>query len=212
MRFPNAADGVSKIFTAEILALVAAACGLVGAIIAAIGAAVESAAVLGSLPFMLAAGILLIIALIINIIGVNKASKDEEKFKSAFLWLVLGIVASVIQGFFSENEIVSSIFQTLVTVFQLLSTIYVIQGSMALAQKLGNSDVEAMGNKALKLIIATYLIIVVINIVAAIFNVIEGSTALALIAAILGIVVFVLQIITYVIYLKMLSRAKKMLN
>lgn len=212
MKFPNAANGVSKIYTAEILALIGAVCGLVGAIVIAVGVAADSALALGSLPFVLAAGILLIIAFILNIVGVNNASKDEVKFKNAFIWLIAGIVAALAQSIFANNELLSSLFETLSSLFQLLSTIYVIQGTMSLARQMGNADVEGMGAKTLKLILVSYIIIIVIRVIAAIFAAIESATALVLVVAILGIVVFVIQIIAYIIYLKMLSRAKKMLN
>ena len=214
VKFPNAANGVSKIYTAEILGLIGVACLLVSAIIAVIGVVTESAAILGSLPFIIAYGVLAIISFILQIVGINKASKDDAKFKNAFVWLIIAIIAAGAQGAFAEsNEAISSLFQAITNVANLLVTVYVLQGCISLAKQLGNSDVEAMGNKTIKMIIISYAIILAMLVITIIFGLIgKGEGAAAIIVAILGIAVAVVSIIAYIIYLKTLSRAKKMLN
>ena len=53
--------------------------------------------------------ILLIIAAIMNIIGVNRASKDEAAFKNALIALLFGIAANILVSVFSNNSAINSI-------------------------------------------------------------------------------------------------------
>lgn len=104
MRFPNAAAGVKKIFTAEILALIGAIATVIGTISALIAVAAAAnnstggTAVAGgaSVIFLLGAGVLGIIAFIMNIIGINSAAKDEASFKTALICVIVGIAGTAI--------------------------------------------------------------------------------------------------------------------
>nr|WP_316626779.1 hypothetical protein [uncultured Ruminococcus sp.] len=89
MTFPNGADGVKKIFTAEILGLIASVCFFITAILtittvaAAVGASGGSdAAAVGAVAsgagvVVLSLGglVLSIISFILSLVGINKASR-----------------------------------------------------------------------------------------------------------------------------------------
>ena len=113
MRFPNAYNGVKKIFSAEILHLVAVilmAVGLVTAVIAGVvGTAVGDAAeltegefvvtvggIIGAVSILAVGGILALIAFILQIVGVGQAMKDESYFKTAFIFIFVSVIFEVI--------------------------------------------------------------------------------------------------------------------
>ena len=96
MRFPNAHNGVKKIFIAEIVMVIATVAVLVGCIAAVVSLKLSSNVRIpeGAVPgALLAAGSLLggaalgVFAAIFQIVGVVQAKKDENSFASALLIL-----------------------------------------------------------------------------------------------------------------------------
>lgn len=209
MQFPNAAKGVSRIYTAEILALIASVVVLAGAIVALIGAGAGSG---GSLAIggilVIASSVVMIISFIMNIVGVGNASKDEDSFKRAMIAIIVGIIASILASAFSANEVVANIANAVSKVCELLVTLFCIIGIGNLAVKLGNSAVKEKADNLLKLIIAVQVISIIFSIVAVIFT----SKFMTVVAGILALAAAVCSIIVYILYLSLLSKGKKMLG
>lgn len=220
MKFPNAQNGVKKIFTAEILGLIAAVITLIAAFmgiatVAASSAANSSDAALvstvaagaGTVIFFAAAAIIGLIAFILNLIGIIGASKDEAAFKIALYATIAGIVLSVLSGFFTSNPTVTNIIKVLTTVAQLCFTVYVIQGIRNLAVKLGDSAMDEKGNNIFKVILVVLLLQLLASIIVTIF----GGQFASVIAAVIFLIGVVLDIVQYILYISFLSKAKKML-
>ena len=222
MKFPNAANGVKKIFTAEILSLIYGICMFVmivllvvalaaakavsgGADGAAAGAVASGA---GTLVFGIGSGVLAIIAFILNIVGISKASKDEESFRMALFAVIGGIILSVIGTAFNNvNGYVSSIMQALQVVADLLVLLYVIQGIRYLSLKLNRPDIDQKGQNLFKII----FIVLVLQFIARIVVIIFGGMAASITAAIIALIAVILSVIEYILYLAFLAKAKKML-
>ena len=221
MRFPNAAVGVKRIYIGEILALIAAIGVGIGLILgfantenAANGdlAAIVDTA-LNPLAWLVITaatigGIVLIVAWVINLIGVINASKDEESFKAALYLIIFGIVASAIGSIFSRNVVLSQIFTVAASVISLLTTLMIIAGISNLAMQLGNQAVQEKGQNIVKLIVITLAVSIIIKLILTLFR---GSFGAA-IAIVLAIFAVLLELAQYVIYLSFLSQANKMLN
>ena len=220
--YPNAAKGVKRIFISEILSLIAE----IGAIVAIITtlfsiatAASESevdpvVGIFASDAYVgltvtglvtIIAAVLAVIAFIMQLVGIVNASKDEGAFKISLFAVIASIVFTIIGGFFPQTSIVSKIFSALTTLSQLFVTVFIIQGIINLAKKIGNSAVEKKGNTLLKIIACIYIISVIIYIVT---GIIGGAP---IIANVLSIGSSVLQIVAYLLFLSVLSNAKKML-
>ena len=219
MRFPNAHSGVKKIFSAEILNLIAvlvligaAVCGVIAGMVVMNNAsdiALDDAAIAGSavsavllLVLTLASVVLLIVAYILQIVGVVKAMKDEPAFKIALAFIIIAAVAAVLGGIDALPATVKSISQPINTLAELCVTLFIIQGIRNLADRLNNGEMSAKGQKIFFLIAAMYLIAFVAGITAAF---VVG------IASILALVAYVIRFIVYILILTYLSRAKKML-
>ena len=209
MQFPNAAKGVSRIHTAVILALIAEIAVIIGAIVALIGAGAGSGGLaIGGGIFVIASPILLIISFILNIVGVNNASKDEDAFKSAMIAIIVGIIASVLASIFSGKEVINMICTAVSKICELLVTWYCVTGIGNLAVKLGDSAVKEKADNIIKIIMATYIISIICTIIAAIFT----GKFMTNLASVLSIIAAVFSIATYIMYLSLLSKGKKMLN
>ena len=215
MKFTNAFEGVKKIFAAEILALIASVCGTIALalpVVALVAAANQSgggtAASLGGLVVVgIATVVLSIIAFIFKLIGVNKASKDEPAFKIAFYMILAGIVVSVLTGIFSSNSTVSSIMSAICEIVNLAVTVYIIQGIKNLAQRLGDDKMVKSGDTLFKYIIAIYILVIIAQIVIMILQ----NGAAVVVALVIIVISGILEIIQYILYIRYLAKAKKML-
>ena len=104
MTFPNAYHGVKKIFTAEILSIIAAFLALVTAVVAIVAAVsmaageedAAAAAGLGTVGLIIASGVLYIISYIMNLVGLHQAGKDEANFKTAFIIMIFTLILTVV--------------------------------------------------------------------------------------------------------------------
>ena len=208
MTYPNAAKGISKIFTAQILSLIASVVTLIGALmgVGAVGAASQGAGdaagglALGGMGIAFIAAILVIIGGILTLVGLWQAGKDEQRyFKMAFWMSIISLVISVIvSGLATSNPELSLICDVVQRVLSILVLVFTIYGIGSLAQTLGNDDLAKTGNKILVLIIIVMVIAIILQLVA--------NVTFAGIAA---IVATVLMIVSYIVYLVLLSRAKK---
>lgn len=215
--FPNAKKGVGRIFIAEILAVIGAAVAIVAGIIVIVGAIAGSAAQseaigVGSVAtggaLALASGVVLVVAFVINLVGLINAKQDDDRFRIAFFAMLVSIITSVVASIFaSSNPTLNNILETIANVFNLASTIFVILGIMSLAEKLNNPDMVKRGNTIIKLITASYVLAIVGNICAVIFR----ATSAVVLAGVFETVASVVSLVSYIIYLIYLASAKKML-
>ena len=210
MQFPNAFKGVSKIFIAEILALIGALVMLVGAGIAVGGAAsalnagsLDAAGgfVMGGVITILGGLVLPIIGLIMQLVGLSQASKDEPKnFKIAFIAAIIALIASLVTGFTSSIEWLTKVLTIVSGVGSIITFFFTIAGIMELARRMDRPEMVSLGNKVSWMVVIMYVLSFVIRLI----PIAELATVLAIASAIFSI-------ITYIIFLVYLSRAKKML-
>ena len=216
--YPNAFAGVKKIFTAEILSIISAVALILAALfgLTAAGAAADGAAntafasLGGTAIFGLGAGVVAIIAFIMNIVGINAASKDEPTFKKALIVVFIGIVLSVVSSIFSSSNVaVSGIFSTLSNGASVIVTIYVIMGIQALAKNIGNQEMVKKGDTTKMLVACAYAVGAVLSLIS---DIGQGSKGSTIVFVILSVGSAVFSIVQYVVYLRYLSSAKVMLS
>jgi len=212
--FPNAYEGVKKIYKAEIMALIASVLLLIGSIISATGLqAGESTAsgeglLVGGGLLVIVAAVLMIIAAIMNIIGVNRASKDEAAFKNALIALLFGIAANILTSAFSNNPTISSIGKTLANVTEILASYYICTGIINLADRLSDSDVSARGKKIRSILMGIWVASAVLNVLTTLFG---TNETMQVVIGIIAIVAGIISIVAYFLYIGLLGRAKNML-
>lgn len=212
MKFPNAYDGISKVFTAQILALISTGCTILGGLTGGVGLVAGSVATgLGGGLLVLAALVLSVISLVINLIGLHKASLDEELFKPAFTLSIVNLVLSVLNtliSLFGASAVLRNIISLLVEIIGVFIIAYIFKGIASLAQKLNREDVAASGRAILILMYIAYGATIFCDLLELLF-----PTALGLLTF-LGILAFLAGIATivwYILYLIHLNKAKKML-
>lgn len=211
MKFPNAYNGVKKLFTAEILSLI----GIIALAIAAFAGlftmgAVEAeekmigAASLGvAAVFAIAGGVLAIIALIFEIVGLTAGSKDEAFFKTALSFAVTGVVVQALASFVSA-EIVQRFANTFVPVARVLLTYYVISAISALAKKLHDDGMVQRAKGVITIVYVTFGVTILAQVLSQF--VVTGKAA-----DVIELIGYALEIVQFIVYLSYLSSAKKML-
>ena len=212
MRFPNALEGVKKIYKAEIIGLIGALIGFVAAILALAGASAGEdglglVAVGGIL--IIAMAVLLVISFIMNLVGLNKAKPDEENFKNALTMVIIGIIAGILLGATKEGTLLNSIGDNLSQVCRLLANYFVCNALMNLAEQLGD---EAMAKKAgtiQSMLLGVWLAAVVLNVLG---DILQKNATLSTIAAVIGLVAAVVEIVAYILYIGLLKRSRGMLE
>lgn len=226
MRYPNAYGGVSKIFAAEIFAIIGAIVTLVG-IAATIGGSVVvntlsvvpelsddaitstggfvGVMIIASIMTLIGA-ILLIFCYILNLVGLNQAGQDDPLFRMAFLVaitiLILTIVGAVIGAITGNNNFSSSL-DTVSTVANLAIMLMVIGGVRRFALEFNDTVVDSLGRN-IEIMITIMLIV---SIVVGFIVVAAPGAAMAL-----AIIAGVIKIVSYICYLVFLARGRKMLS
>ncbi len=218
MKYPNVSKGIKKIYAAEIISIFAT--------ITAIGAGIMSAVIYvgeqknGSLDgleiealaatiLIAAAAVLYVVGFILNLVGIIKASKDEASFKNAFMFTILGIVASVLSVVLASIDVAASFTDIFIDLAGLFVTIFVIQGIVRISESLHREDMVKKGRKILTATVIGYCIGTGLSLFSSVFTTtgITGS-----IAAILSVCASLFTLVVYLIYLSYLGRTRVMLD
>ena len=213
MRYPNAYTGVSQIYRAELIAIIAFCCTGIGAILAIFGVgvadvgseAVGAGFVVSGGVFVMATAVLMVVSYVMNIIGVFNAAKDESGFNSAKIAIIVGIVAAIVAGIFSRNVALYLICLLVSRVCDILVFWFCIGGIGNLADKLNDRVMSDKADSFIKLIVGIYIAGIVLSIIGTFVTVggfLDGLIDVASAAC---------SIIAFLSYLSLLSGAKNML-
>ena len=218
MNFPNAANGVKKIFTSQILDIIAAAAFFISAITGIVtltSAANENAGATvgfgaGTLVLVLGGAVVSIVASILMLVGIIKASKDEQNFKTALAFVVLGIIAIIVGACFqSSTPVVYNVCTTITKIADLCTTCYIIMGIIRLAEQLGETAVAEKGKTLYRVILAVYVISIL---GLACYTLFYFNPAFVVIGSVILCASYVVSIVSYFLFLSLLAKGKKMLN
>lgn len=224
MRFPNAAKGISKLFTSEILSLFALLVLSVSGVIYYATPSLKDYLANETKTFpkteatacAIFAGIaliMLIIAAIIKIVGIVQAAKDEGAFVAVIYVTIMAIVVSVVISIMSgkyHSEMATGFTNTISNIMSLLTTFLVIGGISNLADQLGDQEIIAKGASIIRKIFWMLVLSVIANIIITFTHGSEGFWTKT--AVVLAIIAGLLSFIAYVLYLAYLAKAKKMLQ
>ena len=214
MRFPNAYRGVKKIWLAEMLMLLAAIVGIIMVIVmAANGTMVGEDIVINEgvkTPIAvlgIVTAVILLIGFILNLVGLINANNDDSAFRIALLVTILGVVASAISAIWSNNETLNKWMDTAITICSMFASYYVLTGIANLAEKMSDAATKALALKSRTLVEGSFCATALFKLIISIFKIQDGST----ISTILAVIALLLELVSYILYLRALSKGKKML-
>ena len=217
MKFPNAAKGIKKLFTAEVLYLISVILIGLGTIFALVSQSKEgfSAVILSSVAV---GGIIAIVALVLQIVGVIQASKDEASFKGVIYVTLFGIavsvVASLLSALFRDNAILPSISNLVSSIVSVISTVLIILGICNLMNQIGKQDLVVKGGKVLRIIVWLAILSLIMRFINIFLprNFDDAKPLAKVIVLCLCVLAVILEIAEYVLYISLLSKASKELN
>lgn len=219
MKFPHAAKGVKKLFTAEVLYLISVILIGVGTIFALTsGGNVSGATAMLLATSVSIGGILAIIALVMQIIGVIQAAKDEASFRGVIyvtlFSIAVSIVASIFAAIFRTNTFLTSISNVVSAVVSVITTVLIILGISNLMSQLGKEDLAAKGTKILRIVVWLAVLSVIMRFIGIFLpkDINDARPLAKVIILCLSILAVVLEIVEYVLYISLLSKASKALN
>ena len=215
MKFPSAQKGVSKLYVAALIGIIATALVFLGAILSGFADGNEGfkTAVGGVVGV---GGIAGIVVLVLELVGLHQASEDDNNFHNAFLIIVLGLILSVVAGIIGafNNDVcktIGSFVSIAGSVCSLVALEYTFKGIISLADQLGDQEMVQKGRKLIIIIWAVFIASIVLSLVGKILNpnAAEWVKTIVSIAAIVAAAAeIVVQVITFVYY----AKAKEMLK
>lgn len=203
--YPNAAAGLKLLFYAEILTIIAAVVAVISGLGAVVAVLLDSAGVAGLLAVLVVvAGIAAIVALVLNLVGLNKASADDQGYRTAFLITIANLVIGVVSMFVGSESAFAAILDLVSTVLGIAVVYYVITVTSSLTQTIGNDELPGKGQTAWKV----YLVGSVLVVAATVLGWIPALSGLANAVSVGGSIV---QLVGYILYLIFLNGSYKAL-
>lgn len=142
-----------------------------------------------------------LLALILQLVGLGVSIKDEPLFKTAFVMVFLGIIATIASLFFSGT--IEDILSGINAVTTLLVSVYTLLGIHSIAYQLEDKTV-VRGAKVTLIVVAFIFTFSVFTRMTTIFTPVLENT--------LNNVWAILDIVGHIIFLTYIIKAKKMLT
>ncbi len=204
MKYPNAYRGLGKLFVAQILEIVGVIVLIVAAVLILVGISNADMTMAGTAVFLfLAAGIVVIISYIFNLVGFAQAKKDEDPFLIRLIFIIVAIVSAIAStAAQSVNEKLSSWLSFAALIFEIAVIENSSIGIKRLATNIGDQKVAKTAEVLRILMRIVWLIVLVLRL----FNNIQPE-----IGGILYLIAGIVELVASVMYIVLLSKAKKML-
>ena len=218
MRFPNAYKGVKKLFTAELINIAALVLYLVASVFAVLSLRTDPptesfAALTGTLVII--AAVALIVAFIIQIVGLVQGSRDEAKIHHALICVVISIIVTVLVMFLSVipdpvvRSGISVATEVLTKALTIASLQFILRGIAALSSKLEDEKMEKGGKRLALVILILIVVSIVLNLIPTFVQ--NPSVELRNVLSILGIIARVADLVTSILVIVYYGKATKML-
>lgn len=218
MKFPHAYHGVKKIFYAEFVAIVAAIVALIATIITSFFGSPSQGIYNANLALNIITLAASIVVFVIELIGLIQGSKDSREFRIGLWAIAIGIAANVtslilfsIESIKLSYPILIDVLDTVGTVADFVVVLCVLLGISALADRLGDGEMEERGRKLAFYIIIFYIVVLVFWLLPG-FNVYIINPGLRLFFSILRAAALVIEVFIYVSTLIYLHNATTMLE
>lgn len=208
MKYPNAYAGIKKVFASQILHILSTLFSFASSMILVFDK--EAASWEDFNPFfwasmgLMTAGVVLsVVAFILQLVGLNRARRDERLFKKAMYFVIICAVCTVSLLF--GSGMFGKIMAGIDEVSTLLIFVYIFIAVFNLADQLGDMGMQKKGKLALLLVTVMFGVAFVLQIVMAFIpDLVEVVENLAVLGTIL-------EFIGYIVALLYIGAAKKML-
>ena len=215
MKFPNTFKGIKKIWIAEMLMLLAAVLSIVLVfVIAGNSVVIDDAVVVNTEAVKtptaiigIGAAVIILVAFLLNLIGIINCRKDDKNFINALFATLLGVVCGVVNAIWGEsNPRLGSWMEFVMVMESCYASYYVLTGVSNLSEAYPDEATKKLVDKSRNWLLGSFSLSAGLKLIVDIFNIQDGTPK-----TIMAIVAALAEIVSYVIYLMALNKSKKML-
>ena len=212
MKFPNTFKGIQKIWIAEMLMLLASVLSIVLLFVVANNSAVVEDVLVVAIDtptqvLSIASAVLMIVAFVLNLIGIINCRKDDKNFVNALIATLLGVVCGVVNAIWGESKPRLGEWMEFVMVMEsCYASYYVLTGVSNLSEAYPDPQTKKLVDKSRNWLLGSFCLSAILKLIVDIFNIQDGTPK-----TIMGIVAVLAEIVSYVIYIMALNKSKKML-
>ena len=215
MKFPNTFKGIKKIWIAEMLMLLAAGLSIVLVfVIAGNSVVIDDAVVVNTEAVKtptaiigIGAAVIILVAFLLNLIGIINCRKDDKNFINALIATLLGVVCGIINAIWGESKPRLGSWMEFVMVMEsCYASYYVLTGVSKLSEAYPDEATKKLVDKSRNWLLGSFSLSAGLKLIVDIFNIQDGTPK-----TIMAIVAVLAEIVSYVIYLMALNKSKKML-
>ena len=215
MKFPNTFKGIKKIWIAEMLMLLAAVLSIVLVfVIAGNSVVIDDAVVVNTEAVKtptaiigIGAAVIMLVAFLLNLIGIINCRKDDKNFINALFATLLGVVCGVVNAIWGEsNPRLGSWMEFVMVMESCYASYYVLTGVSNLSEAYPDEATKKLVDKSRNWLLGSFSLSAGLKLIVDIFNIQDGTPK-----TIMAIVAVLAEIISYIIYLMALNKSKKML-
>lgn len=208
MRFANALRGVKTLRIAALLSLCAAALSMILAFLGLFGFFGRLDA-LYALAFTVLFGLGLAV-LVVRLVGVSQAARDQSQFAEARMVILMGIAFSLVGGLvFQRDSLPYVLLRLLVSVFSIWASILIIKGILAFAELFRYEQMLPAGKRLIRVVLIVESLAAVMELLRILL---PSSLSTNIIPAMITIVSLALQLRELVLFLRYLKGAAEMLT
>ena len=215
MKFPNTFKGIKKIWIAEMLMLLAAVLSIVLVfVIAGNSVVIDDAVVVNTEAVKtptaiigIGAAVIILVAFLLNLIGIINCRKDDKNFINALFATLLGVVCGVVNAIWGEsNPRLGSWMEFVMVMESCYASYYVLTGVSNMSEAYPDEATKKLVDKSRNWLLGSFSLSAGLKLIVDIFNIQDGTPK-----TIMAIVAVLAEIISYIIYLMALNKSKKML-
>ncbi len=207
--------GIKKIWIAEMLMLLAAVLSIVLVfVIAGNSVVVDDVVVVNTEAVKtptaiigIGAAVIMLVAFLLNLIGIINCRKDDKNFINALFATLLGVVCGVVNAIWGEsNPRLGSWMEFVMVMESCYASYYVLTGVSNLSEAYPDEATKKLVDKSRNWLLGSFSLSAGLKLIVDIFNIQDGTPK-----TIMAIVTVLAEIISYIIYLMALNKSKKML-
>ena len=153
------------------------------------------------------AAVLMLVAFLLNLIGIINCRKDDKNFINALFATLLGVVCCVVNAIWGEsNPRLGSWMEFVMVMESCYASYYVLTGVSNLSEAYPDEATKKLVDKSRNWLLGSFSLSAGLKLIVDIFNIQDGTPK-----TIMAIVAVLAEIISYIIYLMALNKSKKML-
>lgn len=153
------------------------------------------------------AAVIMLVAFLLNLIGIINCRKDDKNFINALFATLLGVVCGVVNAIWGEsNPRLGSWMEFVMVMESCYASYYVLTGVSNLSEAYPDEATKKLVDKSRNWLLGSFSLSAGLKLIVDIFNIQDGTPK-----TIMAIVAVLAEIISYIIYLMALNKSKKML-